>query len=178
MQNTFSSTEMHLFVGWHVIYTKPRHEKRVFEELTCQKFTSYLPVIKHTSQWCDRQKIIDKPLFPSYIFVNLQNAIEYHRALQINGAVSFIRFNDKPAIVKESEIETIKKMIENCSKIELAQQNIRVGEKCQIQSGPLAGFKCEVISMTGKNKILVRIDSLRQNITAELDGSCMLKVIS
>jgi len=161
-------------VGWHVVYTKSRHEKKVFEELIHHKYNSYLPLIKQTSIWSDRQKVIDKPLFPSYVFVFLNNMVEYYQTLQINGAVSFIRFNNHPAIVKESEIETIKKMIENCSKIELVQQNINIGEKCTIQSGPLAGFECEIVSLSGKNKILVRINSLRQNITAELKAQNLL----
>jgi len=164
-------------VGWHVIYTKPRHEKKVFEELIYHKYNSYLPLIKQTSIWSDRQKIIDKPLFPSYVFVFLNNMVEYYQTLQINGAVSFIRFNNHPAIVKESEIETIKKMIESCSQIELVQQEIKVGDKRLIQSGPLAGFECEIVSVNGKNKILVRINSLKQNITAELNTSYLLKSI-
>jgi len=164
-------------VGWHVVYTKPRHEKKVFEELIYHKYNCYLPLIKQTSIWSDRQKIIDKPLFSSYVFVFLNNMVEYYQTLQINGAVSFIRFCNKPAIVKESEIEIIKKMIDSCSQIELAKQEIKIGEKRLIQSGPLAGFECEVVSVNGKNKILVRINSLKQNITAELKGTYLLKII-
>jgi transcription antitermination factor NusG len=171
------NSTINLLNGWYVIYTKPRHEIKVFTELIFKKYNSYLPLVKHTSIWNDRQKVIDKPLFPSYVFVFLHNMLDYHKALQINGVVSFIRFNNQPAKVKESEIETIKKMIENCSNIELAQHDIKVGEKHTIQSGVLAGFECEVVSINGKSKILVRIDSLSQNIIAELKVSSLIKSI-
>jgi len=177
MQNNTNKCGFNFLTGWHVLYTKPRHEKKVFEELMGQKYISYLPLIKHTSIWSDRQKIIDKPLFPSYVFVFLHSIIDYHRTLQIDGAVSFIRFNNKPAIVKETEIDTIKKMIDNCSNIELAKQEIKIGEKRIIQSGALAGFECEIITINGKNRLLVRIDSLRQNITAELNVSNLIKTL-
>ena len=156
-------------IGWHVICTKPRHEKKVYDELLFQKFVSYLPMIKQTSKWSDRYKILEKPLFPSYVFVFLNNIPEYHQTLKINGVVSYIRFNNKPAKVKEAEIETIKRVIDNCTQIELAQQDIEPGTYCFIQTGPLAGFECEVISLNRKNRILVRINSLRQNITAKIN---------
>lgn len=177
MQNIYFKNEISSYFGWHVVYTKPRHEKKVFDEFIFQKYNSYLPLIKQTSIWSDRKKSIEKPLFPSYVFVFLRNAKEYYRVLEVNGVVSFIRFNNQPAIVKESEIELIKKMIETSSQIELAQQDIKTGEKCRIQSGLLNGFECEVISINGKNKLLVRINSLRQNITAELNGDYLLKKI-
>jgi len=177
MQNTVDKNEISSSGEWHVIYTKPRHEKKVFDELIYHQYISYLPLIKQNSKWSDRQKIIEKPLFPSYVFVFLHNMTDYYQMLHIEGVVSFIRFNNQPAVVKESEIELIKIMVENCSQIELAKQDIKVGEKCTIQSGPLAGFECEVLSIDGKNKFLVRINSLRQNITAELKDAYLLKTI-
>ncbi|MCL1937482.1 MAG: hypothetical protein FWF52_03685 [Candidatus Azobacteroides sp.] len=55
--------------GWHVVYTKVRHEKKVHEELINQKYHSYLPAIRYTAKWSDRQKITEKLLFPSYVIV-------------------------------------------------------------------------------------------------------------
>ncbi|MDR0605400.1 MAG: UpxY family transcription antiterminator [Bacteroidales bacterium] len=154
--------------GWYVVYTKPCHEKKVYEELLFRCYISYLPLIKKTSVWSDRRKVVEKPLFPSYVFVYLEHVSKYYEVLQIKGVVTFIRFCCQLARVKESEIETIKKLIANCSTLNLSSLNVTVGDKRTILSGPLAGFECEVISISkGNRKILVRIDSLKQNIIAE-----------
>ena len=100
--------------GWHVIYTKPRHEKRVFEDLILRECTAYLPLVNRRSQWSDRRKTIEKPLFTSYVFVYLNDITSYYRVLQVDGFVMFISFGGKLAMVKDSEIETIKQLIANC----------------------------------------------------------------
>lgn len=175
MQNTTSKNEISLSKGWYVIYTKSCHEKRVYDELIYQRYNSFLPLIKQTSIWSDRKKIIERPLFPSYVFVFLNNMFDYQKILYINGVVSFISFDNKLAVVKETEIEMIKIMIENCSEIKLVKQDIKIGEKYQIQSGPLTGYRCEVISIDGKNKLHIQINLLRQNIMAELNASYLIE---
>jgi transcription antitermination factor NusG len=154
--------------GWYVIYTKPRHEKKVFEELIRRNCTAYLPLINHFSQWSDRRKLIEKPLFPSYIFVYLDNVASYYRVLPIDGFVLFISFGGKLAMVKDSEIEAIKQLIAHCQEVELLQPNVKIGEKRKIMFGPLSGYNCETVSYKGKDKIIVRIESLHLDIMAEM----------
>jgi transcription antitermination factor NusG len=159
------------FSGWYAVYTRPKYEKKVYEELNLKKYDSFLPLIKKTSKWSDRLKTIEVPLFPSYVFVFLKDKRIYYEILKIDGVVCFIKFENKLATVKKSEIENIKQLINNCTNLELLQADIKIGEKRTILSGPLSGLECEIISYKGKNKILVRIDSLQQNIVAELDPS-------
>jgi transcription antitermination factor NusG len=154
--------------GWYVIYTKPRHEKKVFEDLRLRNYTAYLPLINHLSQWSDRRKLIEKPLFPSYVFVYLEDMASYNRILPVDGVVLFITFGGKLAVVKESEIEVIKQLIMHCREIELIRADIKIGEKRRIMFGPLAGYDCEAVCYKGKDRIIVRIESLRQNIMAEV----------
>jgi transcription antitermination factor NusG len=162
-----SKTENYLN-GWYVLYTRPKYEKKVQEELVSKEYTSYLPLIQKTSIWSDRRKIINVPLFPSYVFVYLNDIRIYYKLLQIKGAVNFIKFENKFAIVKDSEIETIKLLIAKSSGIELKPE-IKTGDKKRITSGIFSGYECEVSSYSGKNKVYVRIESLQQIIVAEMD---------
>jgi transcription antitermination factor NusG len=160
--------------GWYVIYTKPRHEKKVFEDLTLRNCTAYLPLINHLSHWSDRRKMVQKPLFSSYVFVYLENIASYYRVLPIEGFVMFISFGGKLAKVKESEIETMKRLIAYCHQIELAQSEIKIGERRKVMFGPLSGYECEVVSYKGKDRIVARIESLRQDILAEVPRECLV----
>ncbi|MDR0768299.1 MAG: UpxY family transcription antiterminator [Dysgonamonadaceae bacterium] len=160
--------------GWYVIYTKPRHEKKVFEDLTLQNCIVYLPLINCLSRWNDRRKMVKKPLFTSYVFVYLNDDASYYRVLSVDGFVTFISFAGKPAMVKDSEIEIIKQLITHCHEIELLQSDIQIGEKRKILFGPLSGYDCEVVSYKGTDKIVARIESLRQDIMAEVPRECLV----
>ena len=57
---------------WIAVYTKPRHEKTVENELLKKGFEVYLPILKERRKWSDRKKWVEFPLFRSYIFVRTE----------------------------------------------------------------------------------------------------------
>ena len=58
-------------MAWYVLYTNPKAEKKVAEQLTKIGVINYCPLIKKVHQWSDRKKKIEIPLFTSYVFVNI-----------------------------------------------------------------------------------------------------------
>jgi len=56
---------------WYALYTRPRHEKKVYDQLVEKGVTSFLPLIEQVRQWKDRKKRIMMPLFSSYVFVRI-----------------------------------------------------------------------------------------------------------
>ncbi|MGY0408867.1 MAG: transcription termination/antitermination NusG family protein [Polaribacter sp.] len=100
---------MNFNIGWHVIYVKYRWEKKVHESLQEISLESFLPQIKTIKQWSDRKKTVLKPLFPSYVFVNINTSLEFHKALSVNGACTYIRFG------KEYAREQRKKLLKSNS---------------------------------------------------------------
>jgi|TARA_B110000495_G_C22945384_1_gene553399 transcription antitermination factor NusG len=159
-------------IGWHVLYVKSRWEKKVHESLGEISLESFLPQLKTVKQWSDRKKIILKPLFPSYVLVNINSSLEFHKALSVNGASAFIRFGKEYARVTEKEINQIKFLIENtdAEKIEVDAELPKIGEIKKITHGPLSGLECEVLKTGNVNKIIVRIHSLQQNMIASFSN--------
>jgi transcription antitermination factor NusG len=159
---------MNFTIGWYALYVKSRWEKKVYESLKDISLESFLPQIKTIKQWSDRKKTILKPLFPSYVFVNINSSLEFHKALSVNGACAYIRFGKEYARVTEKEINQIKLLIggKNISDIETNVELPKIGEVKKITYGPLSGLDCEIIESKSHNKIIVRIDSLQQNIVA------------
>nr|BFF38257.1 UpxY family transcription antiterminator [Tenacibaculum mesophilum] len=159
---------MNFTIGWYALYVKSRWEKKVHESLKDISLESFLPQIKTIKQWSDRKKTILKPLFPSYVFVNINSSLEFHKALSVNGACAYIRFGKEYARVTEKEINQIKLLIgdENISDIETNVELLKIGEVKKITYGPLSGLDCEIIKTDNHNKIIVRINSLQQNIVA------------
>ncbi|HRX93358.1 MAG TPA: transcription termination/antitermination NusG family protein, partial [Chitinophagaceae bacterium] len=54
---------------WLAVYTKPRWEKKVNKLFKEKGLESYCPLNKVRRKWSDRMKIVEEPLFKSYVFV-------------------------------------------------------------------------------------------------------------
>lgn len=164
--------------GWYVIYVNPNSEKKVYERLRNISIESFMPEIKIIRKWSDRKKTILKPLFPSYVFVNINSYLEFHKALSVNGACAYIQFGKEYARVTEKEINQIKLLIgdKNISDIETNVELPKIGEVKKITYGPLNGLDCKIIKADNHNKIIVRIDSLQQNIMATIPSYVLSKI--
>ena len=144
---------------WFAIYTKPRHEKKVDAELQEMGYESYCPVQKTLKQWSDRKKWVIEPLFKSYCFVRVQPE-KYLLPLKAYGALRYVYYNGKPAIVRDSEMDKIKMICASEYPVEIVEKDFRKGQKIIISSGPLEGIEGECIECEGKHKLLIRIDSV------------------
>ncbi len=159
--------------GWHVVYVRSRWEKKVHESLKEISLETFLPLAKTIKQWSDRKKVVLKPLLPSYVFVNLNSPMEFHKTLSVDGVCSFIRFGKEYAKVTDKEINNLRSLVEDKNIMDLQTENNlpKIGDKRIISFGSLEGIECEVIKVNNSNKIVVRIDSLQQNIIATVPTS-------
>ncbi|MEX6689924.1 UpxY family transcription antiterminator [Danxiaibacter flavus] len=154
--------------SWYVIYTRPRHEKKLASELTEMTITSFLPTIKSLRTWNDRKKFVDSPLFPSYIFVYLKTAQEYFTCLGHDSVLFFIKQGKDICQVPQSIIDDIKLIVANGKNIEVCEDKLSPGKRLIITEGPFTGFSCEIIEYKGRQRIWVRIDLLKRNILLDL----------
>ena len=92
---------------WYALYTKPRWEKKIDASLIKKNIESWCPLQKIEKQWTDRKKIIEEPLFKSYIFVHI-DLTEKVRVLQTDGILNFVHYLGKPALIRDEEINLIK----------------------------------------------------------------------
>ena len=163
--------------GWFVLYTKPRHEKKIVAQLETIKICNFLPIVKRLRTWSDRRKYVDTPLFPSYVFVKLENIQSYFKSLEINGVLHYVRTGKQIAQINEAIINNLKFIISNSSdNIMVSSENIYPGKTLYIREGPFTGFCCEVIQHKGKQKILVRVELLQRSILMDLPVEYLMSV--
>ena len=93
---------------WFAIYTKPRWEKKIAKILNEKGIENYCPLKKVINQWSDRKRIVLEPIFKSYIFVKIDNEKKWDLK-KINGVINFVYWVGKPAVIREQEINIIKK---------------------------------------------------------------------
>jgi transcription antitermination factor NusG len=113
---------------WLAVYTRPRAEKKVSELLTRRKIENYCPINKVMKQWSDRKKVICEPLFSSYVFVRVpEYAITSLK--QIPGIINVVYWLGKPAVIRDSEIEVIKRFLCEYVNIRLEKSQLRLMTK-------------------------------------------------
>ena len=95
---------------WHVLYTKPRNEKKVAERLSGAGYTVYCPLQKVRRQWSDRVKVVEEPLFKGYLFIKIEEKIR-DEVFTFPGTVRYLFWLRRPAVVREEEIHTIQKWL-------------------------------------------------------------------
>jgi transcription antitermination factor NusG len=147
---------------WHVIYTKSKWEKKVDELLMQQGFESWCPVEKKERYWTDRKKIIDVPLFRSYVFVKISKE-DYTTVLSTIGVVNFLYFEKKPAIIRDAEIDEIRKYLglaTPTTSIEIVDLTMLPPQtKVAINQGLFMKRRGEVIKAS-KHNVFVKLESL------------------
>ena len=145
-------------MNWYVVYTKPKWEKKVAERLNEIGVVAYCPLISKTSQWTDRKKTVQVPLFNSYIFVQVDEK-DRNSVFDVVGAVRYLFWLGKPAIVKDSEIATIQEWLSAPEDYEISLDQWKKGDKIIVESGPFVN-QSAVIQDVKPNHYILLLESL------------------
>lgn len=151
-------------MNWYAIYTKPRNEKKVAENLQSLGVEAYCPTISVVKQWSDRKKTIIQPLLSSYVFVKLDEK-DREIVFQVPGVVRYLFWLGKPAIVRQEEIQAMKELLQEKYK-QVGFANIARGEKITINEGLFKGQTATLIEEKNNKTILV-LDSLGTTLILE-----------
>ncbi|MRS60725.1 UpxY family transcription antiterminator [Larkinella terrae] len=153
-------------MAWYVLYTKSRTEKAVADRLRERGIEVYCPLIKTKRKWSDRVKLVEEPLFRSYCFVNLEEQ-QRSRVFAVSGIVRYLFWMNKPAVVRDSEIETIRLMLNETDNRHITVENFTSADRIKIKSGFFSDSEGHVINQQGKT-LAVFIDSLQMVVKVDL----------
>jgi transcription antitermination factor NusG len=154
--------------NWMVLYTRSRWEKKVDQLLKNQMINSFCPLIKTNRQWVDRNKIIEIPLFQSYLFVHI-NAYEQARVMQTSGVINFISHCGKPATIKDNEIERIRTIVNEYTDVEtVSLKNINIGDTVKVTNGLLLNHEGEIAKIQGRSVVMV-LDNINCALTVKIN---------
>ena len=131
---------------WYAVYTRPRWEKKVNNLLLQKGIESYCPLNKIRRKWSDRIKTVEEPLFKSYVFVKIKE--EERTAVRMtNGVVNFVYWNGKPAIIKEKEIQTIKRFLDEYETVEAIKMEVATDDRVRVVAGPMMDQEGKVLEV-------------------------------
>lgn len=155
---------------WVAVYTAARAEKQVCLRLLNAGFEVFLPIVKSTHQWSDRVKLVEVPLFTSYLFVRIDSKKE--TALrEVPGVVCIVANRDGsiPAIPND-QIDAIRRLIDANQKIHVYEsQALQKGSMVIVKSGEFANMHGMLISDCKDGNFSIRIDAIGLTIVTEIN---------
>jgi len=151
---------------WYAVYTCPRHEKSVALQMERQQVPCFLPLYKSVRRWKDRQKQLELPLFPGYVFV--QMALKDRlQVLQTSGVVQLVSVNGKPAILPDSEIDDLRNGLTANVSTQF-HPYLSVGRRVRVHSGPLAGLEGILVRRKDKFRLVLSIHLIKRSVALEV----------
>jgi transcriptional antiterminator RfaH len=160
---------------WYAIYTRPRAEKQVYERLVEAEIETFLPLQRTCREWSDRKKFVEKPLLSSYVFVKTNNH-DFPKVYNTRGVVKFVTFEGAPASIPQKQIDNLRLLINSDAEIEISSINFAQGDNVEVVSGSLVGLTGELIKIGNRNRVVVRIDKLNQNLILKIPRTFLKKI--
>lgn len=154
--------------SWYAIKTRSRHEKLVRDCLAGRGFEHLLPLSRRLSQWSDRKKWIDAPLFSGFCFArfSLDNQLA---VLTLPGVVRIVGCHGPEAIPDEEMLPLQKLAI---SGLEYGPHEYsEEGMLVEIIGGPLAGIRGALIRKAGRDHVVVRVRLIQQSASVQVARS-------
>ena len=156
---------------WYVVYTYPRHEKAVAEQLRLRSVEIFLPTYTQTSQWKDRRVRVEWPLFPGYVFTRIA-AQERVKVVSVPSVIRILSNRGGPVPVNDDEIEAIRLCIRRGAELE-PHQFIAIGDKVRVCEGRFEGLEGIVVRYNNRCKLVVSVGLIHESVALEIDAESL-----
>lgn len=161
---------------WYALQVRTRYERVVAEYLSGLDYEWFLPLCKDRKRWSDRVKQVELPLFPGYLFCrfDVQSRLPI---LKTPGVVQIVGYNRQPVPVDESEIAAIQTLVSSGVPNQLCSF-VEIGDRVQIESGPLRGLEGILIESRGRHKLVLSVTLLQRSVAVEIDSMSVTPISS
>jgi transcription antitermination factor NusG len=152
--------------NWYIVYTRAKNEKKVAEQLAKRKIEHYCPLNHSQREWGDRRRNSMEPLFPSYIFVYLDE-IEQSKVGPTDGMLSFVYWQGKPAVVSNEEVYHIRQLLNDFSEVRIEKTAVSLYEKVKVLSSPVMVREGNVLEVRNTS-VKITLPSLGYTLVADI----------
>jgi transcription antitermination factor NusG len=156
---------------WYALHVRTRFEKVVARNLQGKGYEEFLPLYRRTSQWSDRKKEIELPLFPGYVFCRF-NPLHRMPILTIPGVNAIVGVGKTLMPVEERELNDIRAVLNSDSMCE-PWPFLEVGQRVSVTRGPLEGTQGIVTVLKNKCRLVISVNLLQRSVAVEIDRDCL-----
>jgi transcriptional antiterminator NusG len=156
--------------SWFAVQTRPRHEKRVTTELQEKGIKTFLPLCSTTHQWSDRKRLVEVPLFQSYVFVRIVPEQGTRIAvLRTQGVNNFVGARGIGTPIPGGEIAAVQEILEHRIPFQM-YPFLKIGQRVRIRGGCLEGLRGILTKINGDSSLVVSVELIQRSIVMRLSG--------
>jgi transcription antitermination factor NusG len=157
--------------SWYAVFTRSRQEKLATLTLKSLGIRNFLPLIEEERQWSDRKKLVEIPLFPGYLFVQIPRTVEAQLTVRkVPGVVNFVGNQNGPLAVPESELDSVQAVLSRgsgCSPCPF----IQAGDRVRVVAGALAGIEGTLLRHGAQSKLIISVEMIKRSVSVNVAAS-------
>jgi transcriptional antiterminator RfaH len=155
--------------SWFVVRTRARAEEMAARHLANQRFTAYLPRYRRQVRHARRNEIVLRPLFPGYLFVQLDPQLCRWRSINGTfGVQKVLTQGDVLLPVADSIIAEIKAREDETGAVKLAKPRFAPGQLVRLLEGPLADLNGLFEEMRDENRVILLVSLLGRQVRMQV----------
>ena len=159
---------------WYALRTRSRYEKVVRDQLTKQGIEPLLPIVRRLSQWKDRKKEIEVPLFSGYCFVRFTSEQKLP-ILKTIGVVEVVGAGQKAQPIPDEEIAAIQTLMASVLPYD-PHPYLHEGMMVEVTRGPLQGVRGILLRKEKRHRLVLGIRLIQQAAAVEIDVNDVVPV--
>jgi len=155
---------------WYALQHKPAQGDRALEHLQNQDIACFYPKITVEKIKAGKRTKKLEPLFPGYLFVNLEQTDPMWAKLRsTRGVIRVVSFANKPAAISDDVIKHIKNSLDTVAE----QGGIKPGQAVELDDGPFKGIRAIFQAYDGEERAIVLISFMQKQQTVKVPLSAV-----
>lgn len=144
---------------WYALQHKPAQGDRALANLQNQDIACFYPKIQVEKIKAGKRTKKLEPLFPGYLFVNLeQTDPSWAKLRSTRGVLRIVSFANKPAAIADDVIQHIKDSLDSVTQ----KGGLKPGAAVQLGEGPFEGINAVFQAYDGEERAIVLISFMQK----------------
>jgi transcriptional antiterminator RfaH len=163
-----------MMASWFVVRTQSRAEEKAVRHLGNQGFVTYLPRYRRRVRHARRLQLLLRPLFPGYLFVQLDP--ELCRWRSINGTIGvreILSNGEAPLAVADRIIDEIRAREDETGAIKLVRPSFARGQVVRLLEGPLADLNGLFEEMRDESRVVLLVSLLGRKVRMQVPATAV-----
>ncbi|RUO26291.1 transcription/translation regulatory transformer protein RfaH [Aliidiomarina minuta] len=157
--------------AWYLLHCKPRQEARAKLNIENQGYLTCYPTLNVEKRVAGKRKIVAEPLFPNYLFIQLDPEQANFNALRsTRGVNGFVRFGGKPTKVPDKVIQHLQSL-EDTGQEQVVESMFKPGKPVEITEGPFAGLPAVYQLRKSEDRCLILLEMMGKQQQLEINES-------
>lgn len=154
---------------WYAAHVRHQREQSVSGLLDAKAIRTYVPTFQEHRRWSDRMKVLDRPLFPGYVFCCIRPG-DWFRVQTTPGVLQIVGTGRHPTPIDSAEMASIQRVV-SASVARRPCEYVEVGSVVEVRGGPMDGLTGVLKEVRNERTLVISIGLLRRSIAIDLQDS-------